>query len=72
MGVGKELVSVSTFSKTTGQWLGAIVGVPLAAFAGGGGGWGFFVFVGEGMGKQVNYFDGEKLTFTVSFRSLLH
>lgn len=68
MGVGKELVSVSTFSKTTGQWLGAIVGVPLATFAGGGGGVGIFVFVGRGMGKQVNYFDG-KLTFTVSFRS---
>lgn len=33
----------------------------------GGCGW-IFVFVGRGMGKQVNYFDG-KLTFMISFRS---
>ena len=35
--MGKELVRVSTFSKATGRWLGAIVGVRLATFAGGGG-----------------------------------
>ena len=38
MSVGKELVSISTFSKTSGRWLGAIVGVRLATFAGGGAG----------------------------------